>query len=69
MAKKRSFAAKVAHELSTEGKAICPNCNVELRRVKLIQNKKSKANTWMPGYSFLNVCKCNESDVYAGKIK
>ena len=69
MAKKRSFSAKLAHEISTEGRVICPNCSVEVKRVKLIRSKKSKADSWTPGYSFLNVCKCNETEVYAGNIK
>ena len=69
MAKKRSFTAKLAHEIGTEGKVVCPNCNTEVKRVKIIRNKKSKVGTWAPGYGFISVCKCNEADVYSGKIK
>ena len=68
MAKGRSFAAKLAHELSTEGKVICPKCNTEVKRVKLIRKRLSKGNTWMPRYEFTNVCKCNESDLMSGKV-
>jgi len=35
MAKGRSFAAKLAHEISTEGKVMCPNCNTEVKKIKL----------------------------------
>lgn len=69
MAKKRTFAAKLAHETTMEGKLVCPNCNVEMKRTKLIRSKKSKADSWSPNYEFLNICKCNENDVYAGKLK
>ncbi len=69
MAKKRSFAAKLAHETSLEGKVVCPSCNVEVKRVKLIKSRQSKAATWAPDYEFLNVCKCNEENIYSGKMK
>lgn len=68
MAKGRSFAAKLAHELSTEGKVMCPKCNTEIKKVKLIRKRASKANTWMPRYEFKSVCKCNENDLMSGKI-
>ncbi|HPY96754.1 MAG TPA: hypothetical protein PL063_06035 [Candidatus Cloacimonadota bacterium] len=68
MAKGKSFAAKVAHDISNEGKQICPVCDTELRRVKLILTRESKAGTWQPKYEFRNVCKCNEQDILAGKI-
>ncbi|MCD4830049.1 MAG: hypothetical protein K8R90_11530 [Candidatus Cloacimonetes bacterium] len=67
MAKGRSFAAKLAHELTTEGKVICPTCETEIRMVKLIRARKSKAGTWMPNYKFARVCKCNEADLMSGK--
>ncbi|MCF7918905.1 MAG: hypothetical protein K9N06_03205 [Candidatus Cloacimonetes bacterium] len=68
MAKGRSFAAKLAHELSTEGKVICPKCNTEIKRIKLVRKRLSKGNTWMPRYEFANICKCNEADVMSGKV-
>ncbi len=68
MAKGRSFAAKLAHELTTEGKVLCPKCNTEIKKVKLIRNRVSKAGTWMPRYEFVKVCKCNESDLLEGKL-
>ena len=68
MAKGRSFAAKLAHELTTEGKVLCPKCNTEIKKLKLIRNRVSKSGTWMPRYEFVKVCKCNESDLLGGKL-
>jgi hypothetical protein len=68
MPKGRSFAAKLAHDLSTEGKVICPTCNTEMKRVKLVRARKSKADSWTPKYEFINMCKCNEKDILAGKV-
>jgi uncharacterized protein with PIN domain len=68
MPKARTFAAKLAHELSTEGKVICPKCNTEIKKVKLIRANKSKAETWTPKYEFVDLCKCNENDIMSGKI-
>jgi len=68
MPKARSFAAKLAHEITTEGKVICPKCNQEIKKVKLIRARSSKANSWAPKYDFVNMCKCNEKDILTGKI-
>ena len=68
MPKGRSFAAKLAHDISTEGKVICPTCNTEMKRVKLVRARKSKADSWTPKYEFINMCKCNENDILTGKI-
>ena len=68
MAKVRSFAAKLAHEISTEGKIMCPKCSTEIKKIKLIRSRKSNANTWTPKYEFIDICKCNEKDIVAGKI-
>ncbi|RLC50081.1 MAG: hypothetical protein DRZ79_04975 [Candidatus Cloacimonadota bacterium] len=68
MAKGRSFAAKLAHEISTEGKVICPKCNTEIKKIKLIRNKKAADKGWSPKYEFVSICKCNEKDILAGKI-
>ena len=68
MPKARSFAAKLAHEITTEGKVICPKCNQEIKKVKLIRARSSKANSWAPKYDFVNMCKCNEKDILTGKL-
>ncbi|HPB18384.1 MAG TPA: hypothetical protein PLL35_00880 [Candidatus Cloacimonas sp.] len=66
MGKVKSFTAKLAHETSTEGKVICPVCNTEVKRIKLITNKK-KDGTWSPQKEYVKICKCNEADILAGK--
>lgn len=64
MAKKvRSFTAKLAHETGRGGKSLCPVCNSELRKIKLIHSKASKANSWAPRYAMISLCKCNEKEV------
>ncbi|MCK9330391.1 MAG: hypothetical protein PHY08_04010 [Candidatus Cloacimonetes bacterium] len=68
MAKGKSFAAKLAHEQSTEGKIICPVCNQEIKKIKLILSRDSKAGTWAPKYDFRDICKCNEQDIMNGKV-
>ena len=67
MAKGRSFAAKLAHEISTEGKVMCAVCNSELKKIKLVRARNSKGNTWAPKYQFVSMCKCNEKDILSGK--
>jgi ribosomal protein S3AE len=68
MAKGKAFAAKLAHELTTEGKVICPVCNTEIKKIKLIRSRTSKGNTWAPKYQFVSMCKCNEKDILAGNV-
>lgn len=65
MGKVKSFSAKLAHETSTEGKVMCPICKAEIKRVKLITNKKG-TNGWSPRYEYAKICKCNEADIMAG---
>jgi len=66
MGKVKSFTAKRAHDTSTEGKVICPVCNTEIKRIKLITNKK-KAGGWTHQNEYAKICKCNEADILAGK--
>ncbi|MDD3536324.1 MAG: hypothetical protein PHC50_09305 [Candidatus Cloacimonetes bacterium] len=66
MGKVKSFSAKVAHDLSDEGKLMCPVCNTEIKRVKIVKNIKTDG-TWRPQKQFVKVCKCNEADLMAGK--
>jgi len=68
MSKRRTFAAKVAHATDRGMKAICPVCNIEIKRIKLILNKKSEPGQWTPRYAFKSICKCNEDDIYSDKI-
>ena len=66
MGKVKSFSAKLAHEATNEGKVMCPVCNTEIKRIKLISNKKTDG-TWRPDKQFAKVCKCNEADILSGK--
>lgn len=68
MGKGKSFAAKLAHETSAEGKVFCPVCNAEIKKIKLILSRPSKANTWAPKYEFRSICKCNEKDIMSGNL-
>nr|MDK2850377.1 hypothetical protein [Candidatus Cloacimonadota bacterium] len=66
MGKVKSFAAKLAHDTNKGGKVMCPVCNTEVKRVKIIQNRKTDG-TWRPDKLFVKICKCNESDIMSGK--
>lgn len=68
MAKGRSFAAKLAHELTTHGKVICPKCETEIKKIKTVRNRKANGEAWAPKYEFLDICKCNEKDIMDGKV-
>jgi hypothetical protein len=68
MGKGKSFAAKVAHANSNEGKNICPTCNTDVKKLKLIKARESKGETWAPKYEMKDVCKCNESELLNGAV-
>lgn len=64
MAKKvRSFTAKLAHNTNNLGKNICSVCDSEIKKIKLIRAKSSKAKSWSPSFEMKSICKCNESKV------
>lgn len=67
MGKVKSFAAKLAHDTVTTGKVFCPVCNTEMKKVKLILNKRKDAGGWSPRYEYKPICKCNEESFWAGK--
>lgn len=67
MGKGKSFGAKLAHELTTEGKVICSVCGTEKKKIKLILNKDA-SKCWTPRYEMQDICKCNENDLMAGKF-
>lgn len=67
MGKVKSFTAKLAHESSNEGKVICSVCNTEVKRIKLITNKRKGMEGWAPRFEFAKICKCNEADIMSGK--
>lgn len=66
MGKVKSFQAKTAHGRTSEGKIMCQVCNTEIKRIKLITNKKDSGG-WVPQPVFQEICKCNEADIMAGK--
>ncbi len=66
MGKVKSFAAKLAHSASHEGKVWCDVCNTEIKRIKVVNNKKGIAG-WAPRCDFVKICKCNEADILSGK--
>jgi len=68
MPKGRTFAAKLAHEASNEGKVICPVCSSEVKKIKLILSRDSKAGTWAPKYDMRDICKCNENNIMNGNV-
>ncbi len=67
MGKVKSFTAKLAHESSNEGKVMCSVCNTEIKRIKLVSNKKKDGTGWSPRFEYAKICKCNEADIMSGK--
>ena len=49
-------------------KIICSKCNTEVKKIKLVKAAKSKNDGWLPKYGFVDICKCNEKDILAGKV-
>jgi len=65
MAKDQSFAAKVAKATAGKSGSTCPECGEVYNSVKLITSEKSEANnSWKFNQRLLQVCKCNEAEVY-----
>jgi hypothetical protein len=60
MAKKQSFADKASKKSHSE---ICPICNAEVTRIKLMKAVKVNGN-WRFTNKPVGVCKCNEAEVY-----
>lgn len=65
MAKKiTSFADKV-NKMHNANVSVCPICNTETHRVKLVKSVQSDNSTgWRFKQMMVDVCKCNESEVY-----
>jgi hypothetical protein len=64
MAKKpKTFADKM--KKGKGGDNVCPKCSGEIQRVKLIKSVKSETtNSWRFNQNMVDVCKCNEKEVY-----
>lgn len=65
MAKATSFQAKVAKGLSARASRVCPTCGQARVAVKLVASEYSEfKKSWKFNQRFVNVCKCNEKEVY-----
>ncbi len=64
MAKVKSFVDKL-RKMSEFSADICPVCNSEIHRVKLVRSERSEATgSWRFNQNMVDVCKCNEKEVY-----
>lgn len=62
MAKDRSFTAKLKKE---KQEFICPICNQPIRSVLFVNSVRvENTNTWKFNESHIQVCKCNEKEVW-----
>ena len=65
MAKTQSFADKAKKGTEARGKK-CPVCGSVLQPVLLVASEKSKSSgNWKFNERRIQVCKCNEKEVYA----
>jgi len=65
MAKSASFAAKVAKGAMARSVKVCPQCGQNISAVKLVTSEPSPAKkSWKFNQRFVEVCKCNEDEVY-----
>ena len=64
MAKQQSFADKVAKAAAQPGKK-CPKCGTIRQSVLLVSSEPSKHNSIRFNHRRVQVCQCNEKEVYA----
>lgn len=65
MAKAQSFADKVSKAALSKG-AKCPVCGTIRQPVLLVSSERSSAGkTWRFNERRVQVCKCNEKEIYA----
>jgi uncharacterized protein (DUF2225 family) len=65
MAKRQSFAAKVAKAAATKG-VKCPVCGTVFQPILFVSSEWSKvAASWKFNERRIQVCKCNEKEVYS----
>jgi len=65
MAKQQSFAEKAAKAGQVKG-AKCPVCGTVFQPILLVSSERSKvASSWKFNERRVQVCKCNEKDVYS----
>ena len=65
MAKATSFQAKLARGSSARATRVCPKCGQNIVAVKWVTSEQSQTkNSWKFNQRFIDVCKCNEAEVY-----
>ncbi len=66
MAKATSFQAKIAKGSSQRSAKMCPKCGEALQAVKFVTSERSEVkSSWKFNQRFIEVCKCNEQEVYS----
>jgi len=64
MAKDKSFAAKMEKGAKVDGK--CPECGEVKSSALLVSSEKNEMkNSWKFKEKMVQICKCNENEVYA----
>jgi hypothetical protein len=63
MAKRQSFADKVAHA-QARGQRSCPQCGSPIQVVKLVTSERSSKGSYRFIQKMVNVCQCNDKEVY-----
>ena len=64
MAKQQSFADKAAKAAAQPGKK-CPKCGVIKQPVLYVSSEPSKHGSIRFGHRRVQVCKCNEKEIYS----
>ncbi len=65
MGKDRSFAAKVAKGAVEKPGKHCPKCGQLMDPVFLVASEKSSQGSWKFRENMVDVCKCNENEVFS----
>lgn len=63
MAKRRSFADKVAKATKQKGRK-CPKCENTYEPILVVSSTHSDIGTWKFKQKRVQICKCNEKEVY-----
>lgn len=64
MAKRQSFADKVAKAQKQKGHK-CPKCENIFEPTLVVSSELSNSGTWKFNQKRVQICKCNEKEVYA----
>lgn len=64
MAKHQSFADKVAKAQKQKGHK-CPKCENIFEPTLVVSSELSNSGTWKFNQKRVQICKCNEKEVYA----